>query len=83
VKETFRTDWCAPLPEANVRYREAFGNGRAGPVLVEAANRDDVNLIVTGRRGPTALVEHFAGSVGQYLVHRSGRPVVVIPHLPA
>jgi nucleotide-binding universal stress UspA family protein len=79
VKETFRNEWCAPLEKAGVRYREVFGEGRAGPVLEEAAERERADLIVTGRRGLTALREFFAGSVSQHLVHHAGVPVLVIP----
>ncbi len=80
VKEVFRTQWCAPLEEAGVRYREVFGEGRPGAVLEEAAERDNVDLIVVGRRGLGSLTELLAGSVSQYLVHRASRPVLVIPH---
>ncbi len=80
VKEVFRTQWCAPLEEAGVRHREVFGEGPAGPVLEEAAERDNVDLIVVGRRGRSSLAEFLAGSVSQYLVHRASRPVLVVPH---
>jgi nucleotide-binding universal stress UspA family protein len=80
VKEAFRTEWTAPLAQAGVRYRELFGEGRAGPVLIEAAEREEADVIVTGRRGLGSLTEIVAGSVSQYLVHRSGRPVLVIPN---
>jgi nucleotide-binding universal stress UspA family protein len=82
AKEAFRTQWCAPLHEAGIRYREVFGEGRAGPVLVEAAESEEVDLIVTGRRGLGSLTELLAGSVSQHLVHRANRPVVVIPSPP-
>ncbi|MGI8562351.1 MAG: universal stress protein [Candidatus Dormibacter sp.] len=82
AKEACRTQWCAPLQEAGVRYREVFGEGRAGAVLIEAAERDEVDLIVTGRRGWSSVAELLAGSVSQYLVHRAKRPVVVIPSPP-
>jgi nucleotide-binding universal stress UspA family protein len=81
-KEAFRTQWCAPLLEAGIRYREVFGEGRAGPVLVEAAESEEVDLIVTGRRGLGSLTELLAGSVSQHLVHRANRPVAVIPSPP-
>ena len=79
VKSTFRTEWCAPLEAAGIRYRELFGDGRAGPTLLETAERENADLIVTGRRGRTTLAELLAGSVSQYLVHRARQPVVVIP----
>ncbi len=80
VREAFRTEWTAPLAQAGVRYRELFGEGRAGPVLIEAAEREGADVIVTGRRGLGSLTEILAGSVSQHLVHRANRPVLIIPH---
>ena len=77
VKQEFDTTWCAPLRDAGVRHRELFGDGRAGPMLQQTVDEEDVDLIVVGRRGRSALVELLAGSVSQYLVHRAGRPVLV------
>src|SRR5436190_3900210 len=48
VRKTFQTVWCAPLAQSGVRYRDVFEDGRAGPVLVEVANREHADLIVTG-----------------------------------
>jgi nucleotide-binding universal stress UspA family protein len=79
VRETFRTEWCGPLVRSGVKHQALFSEGRAGPVLVEAAQSRDVDLVVTGRRGIGAIAELFAGSVSQYLVHRAARPVLVIP----
>lgn len=79
VKEVFHSTWCAPLAESGVRYRELLGDGRAGPLLLEAAQRERADLIVTGRRGRGSVTELIAGSVSQYLIHRSSLPVVVVP----
>jgi nucleotide-binding universal stress UspA family protein len=79
VKELFHSTWCAPLFESGVRYREVFGDGRAGPTLLQAAERERADLIVTGRRGLGSVTELLAGSVSQYLIHRARTPVVVIP----
>jgi nucleotide-binding universal stress UspA family protein len=78
VKEVFRTEWCAPLQNAGVPYRELFGEGRPGDSLADAAARENVGLIVVGRRGRGSLTELLAGSVSQYLIHRAGRPVLVV-----
>jgi nucleotide-binding universal stress UspA family protein len=80
VKQAFETEWCAPLRDAGVRYREVFGDGRPGEQLKGAAERDNVDLIVVGRRGLGSLAELLAGSVSQYLVHRAERPVLITPH---
>src|SRR5438105_4940795 len=39
VEEAFRTQWCGPLAEAGVPHTGVFAQGRAGPTLVEEADR--------------------------------------------
>jgi nucleotide-binding universal stress UspA family protein len=80
AKEAFQTQWLGPLEEAGIRYREVFEEGRPVSVLLEIAEREQVDLIVTGRRGLGSLAEFLAGSVSHHLVHQANRPVTVIPH---
>jgi len=47
------------------------------------AERAAADLIVTGRRGRSELVELLAGSVSQRMVHRAHCPVVVVPSAAA
>jgi nucleotide-binding universal stress UspA family protein len=50
--------------------------GRAGPVLVEAA--DGAELLVVGSVGHAGLAEALLGSVGQYCAHNASCPVVIV-----
>jgi nucleotide-binding universal stress UspA family protein len=50
--------------------------GRAGPVLVDAAEGAD--LLVVGSRGHGGLTGALLGSVGQYCVHHAPCPVVIM-----
>jgi nucleotide-binding universal stress UspA family protein len=54
--------------------------GRAGQVLVEAAEGAD--LLVVGSRGHGGMAEALLGSVGQYCVHRAPCPVVIMRGKP-
>ena len=79
VEHAFATEWSAPLEDAGVRYRRLFEEGSAGDVLLDVAEREQVGLLVTGRRGRRALTALLAGSVSQHLIHRSAVPVVIVP----
>ena len=62
--------------DTDVDVRPRVVEGRAGPVLVEAAEGAD--LLVVGNRGHGCLAEALLGSVGQYCVHHSPCPVVIM-----
>jgi nucleotide-binding universal stress UspA family protein len=61
-------------PEVQVCPRVA--QGRAGQVLVEAA--DGADLLVVGSRGHRGLAEALLGSVGQYCANNASCPVVIM-----
>jgi nucleotide-binding universal stress UspA family protein len=67
------TEMC--MVDAEVEVRPHVTEGRAGPVLVAAAEGAD--LLVVGCRGHCGLAEALLGSVGQYCVHHAPCPVVI------
>lgn len=79
VEKAFVEDWCAPLAAAGVPYRTVMADGRAAEVLLDVADREAAELIVTGRRGLNTVGELVLGSVSHRLVHGSRRPVVLVP----
>ena len=62
--------------DSEVEVRPYVTEGRAGPVLVAAAEGAD--LLVVGCRGHGGLAEALLGSVGQYCVHHAPCPVVIM-----
>ncbi len=68
------TEICTTDPEVEVRPHVVAG--RAGPVLVDAA--DGADLLVVGCRGHGGLTEAPLGSVGQFCVHHAPCPVVIM-----
>jgi nucleotide-binding universal stress UspA family protein len=68
------TEMCAVDPDVQVCPRVL--EGRAGQVLVDAA--DGADLLVVGSRGHGGLAEALLGSVGQYCVHNASCPVVIM-----
>jgi nucleotide-binding universal stress UspA family protein len=68
------TGMCAVDPDVEVLPRVV--EGRAGPVLVDAA--EGAELLVVGCRGHGGLAEALLGSVGQFCVRHAPCPVVII-----
>jgi nucleotide-binding universal stress UspA family protein len=64
------------MVDAEVEVRPHVTQGRAGPVLTEAAEGAD--LLVVGCRGHGGLAEALLGSVGQYCAHHASCPVVIM-----
>ena len=62
--------------DTDVEVRPRVVEGRAGPVLVEAAEGAD--LLVVGNRGHGSLAEALLGSVGRYCAHYAACPVVIM-----
>ncbi len=79
VRRRFQEDWCAPLAASGVPYRAVMADGRAAQVLLDVAEREAAELVVSGRRGLNTLGELMLGSVSHRLVHGSRRPVVLVP----
>jgi nucleotide-binding universal stress UspA family protein len=80
VREAFRVEWAAPLETSGIPHRLVFAEGRAGPELLNVAERERADLIVTGHRGVDAASDPIVGSVTQHLVHHTRRcPLVVVP----
>jgi len=82
MKGEFETVWCKPLRDANVNYRTVVGDGRAASVIVDAADANDADLVVVGRRGRGGVAELLLGSVSHELVLHCKRPVLVISAPP-
>jgi nucleotide-binding universal stress UspA family protein len=68
------TEMCSLDPEVEVRPYVV--EGRAGPVLVDAA--EGAELLVVGCRGHSGLTEALLGSVGQFCVHHAPCPVLIM-----
>lgn len=54
-------------------------HGHAAAQILRSAERHDVDVIVLGTHGKGALKHTFLGSVAEQVLHKSKKPVFVIP----
>ncbi|HEY5170759.1 MAG TPA: universal stress protein [Acidimicrobiia bacterium] len=79
MHELVTRDWCKPLADAGVPYRVVLGDGSPSVGLMRAAETEDAELVVTGRRGRGGFAELVLGSTGNQLMHHLDRPLVLVP----
>jgi nucleotide-binding universal stress UspA family protein len=65
--------------EAGLRATPLALPGEPGLVIVETAAERDVSTIVLGARGLSAAKSVLLGSVSATVLHRCGRPVLIVP----
>lgn len=81
--EQLRREGCSVAVDAGFTAH-AQGARAAGPTavaeaIIDAGEEHDVALIAVGGSGRSRLLAALLGSVGDTLVHRSSRPVLVVP----
>ena len=72
-------DWCKPLADAGVQFSVHLCDGNPARALMEVTRTENADLVVTGRRGRSALAEVILGSTTYHLVHRLEHPLVIVP----
>lgn len=75
-------EWCAPCTTLGVDYTSRIVEGDPADALIAVAVEEEADLIVVGSRGLSGFRSVLAGSTSTKLIHRSDRPVVVIPPPP-
>jgi len=78
--ETFTKEELSARPDdmGNIADIEVV-HGHAAAQILRAADRHDVDLIVMGTHGKGVLAHAFLGSVAEQVLHKSKKPVFVIP----
>ena len=61
-----------------VMFTSKIIHGSEGISLVSYIQKHDFDLIVVGSRGRTATREIFLGSVSNYVLHRTKKPVMIV-----
>jgi len=66
--------------DASVEVKTELVNDRPADAILRAADQYDARAIVVGAAGRGPISGALLGSVTYQVVHRSKRPVVVVPH---
>ncbi|XP_060564889.1 universal stress protein Slr1101-like [Ruditapes philippinarum] len=64
----------------NIKHTLERLNGPPGESLIKAAEQQDVTLIIAGSRGHGTIRRTIMGSTGDYIVHHSHVPVLIVKH---
>lgn len=70
------------LEQAGVPVEIEIAVGRPGEEICRAANRGEYDLVVLGRRGLSRLQQAFLGSVTEYVLRNSRKPVLIVQFSP-
>jgi nucleotide-binding universal stress UspA family protein len=79
IREMVTTKWSAPLEKAGVPFRVVLSDTNAAVTIMETAEKEDADLVVTGRRGRGGFAELVLGSTTYALTHHLQRPFLIIP----
>jgi nucleotide-binding universal stress UspA family protein len=69
----------AQLQELGFEAKGIIQHGHAAKTLVRIADEEQVNMVVVGRRGQSAMKTMLFGSVASNLVQLANVPVTVVP----
>jgi nucleotide-binding universal stress UspA family protein len=79
VRDEITRDWCKPLADAGVEHRVVLVEGSPPYALMQVADSEGADLVVTGRRGRGGFAELLLGSTSHALTHHCHRPLVIVP----
>jgi nucleotide-binding universal stress UspA family protein len=79
LRQTFETEWCAPLRHSPVRYRLQLVDGAPVQVLLSVAESEKIDVIVVGSRGVGGFPELNLGSTSHQLAQHAECPVLIVP----
>jgi nucleotide-binding universal stress UspA family protein len=72
-------DWCAPLVNASLPFRVVLKDGDPAFCIMQVAETEKADLVVTGRRGRGGFAELLLGSTTHALSHHLNRPLLIVP----
>lgn len=80
LQADLRSRWIEPLAALGVPYRTLIvEHDSAAAGLVATADQEGADLLVVGANGHGRLADRVLGGVSYRVIHRSHRPVVVVP----
>ena len=72
-------EWCAPLRDSGAAYRMVVSDADPVKALLDAARREDADLIAIGHRNGSGFVHRLMQGLSDHLIDHARRPVVVVP----
>jgi nucleotide-binding universal stress UspA family protein len=79
LRAKFESEWCASLKASDVPHRLECLDGPPVRVLIDAARREQADVIVVGSRGEGGFSELLLGSTSHQVAEHSDRPVLIVP----
>jgi len=79
LRDVITREWCAALAGADVPFRVIMLDGSAASTIMEVADKENADLVVTGRRGLHGFTELLLGSTSHQLTLHLHRPLLIIP----
>ncbi|MCF8109560.1 MAG: universal stress protein [Desulfohalobiaceae bacterium] len=76
--ETYLSGLAGEFQEKNIQTRIRLGSGQVVDAILNAAQRDEADLIALASHGRTGLSRVFYGSVAAGVLHRVDRPLLLI-----
>ena len=64
--------------ENGIMFTSKIIHGAEGPSIVSFIQKHDFDLVVVGSRGRTSAKEIFLGSVSNYVLHRTKKPIMIV-----
>lgn len=71
--------WCQPAGDVGVSFEAVAVEGDPRAVLLELADKEQVDLVVVGSHGSGGFLGLGLGSTAAYLAHHAQRPLAVVP----
>lgn len=78
IEHHLLTDWSAPLEASSVTWSTLVLTGDSD-ALLDAGDREDVDLIVVGTHGHGRIAAFHIGSLAHHLAHLARRPLAIVP----
>ena len=82
LRQTFETEWCAPLGNSPIRHRLLLIDGAPVQVMLSLVESEQIDVIVVGSRGVGGFPELNLGSTSHQLAEHADCPVLIVPADP-
>ena len=79
IRGLMEREWCLALSNAGIPFRAVVTDGSPASAIIALAEKENADLVVTGRRGRGGFAELLLGSTSHQLSLHLDRPLVIIP----